>query len=593
MKRILVAAAVGGMSVAGALVAPAAAATVVTTSVSSFYVSPAGNDANAGRSPTAPFETIQQALDTAPSGSVVHLAPGTYLQDVVTTRSGITITGPRTAVVKGGGAARIWQVRHDDITLSGFTIDGLFGDPDSIDGYRDKLVYAMSTTPGDGIDRLRLRGLTLANAGGECVRLRYLVTRADVADNHIGPCGVYDFRFDDGGKNGEGVYVGTAPEQQGLNGAPDARADISTSNRVHRNTIDTEGNECVDIKENSTGNIVEDNVCTGQRDPESGGFDSRGSGNTFRDNRVYDNAGAGIRFGGDASTDGTGNNAYGNSITGNAMGGIKFQATPQGTVCGNTMASNVGGNSVGAYADLFDPAAPCAGGVHAGTTCTFPAEVLDLTNWKETLPVDDPHQSGTQPLEIKQPDLATYALDPWFVATPACDAVRFRAAVNGTTTSGSSYPRSELREMQNDGSSNASWSSTDGTHTMVIDEAITAEPQGRPNVVAGQIHDANDDITVFRLEGSSLWITNGDTTHYKLVTDSYVLGTRFEAKFVAAGGQIEAYYNGVLQTTLDADISGAYFKAGAYTQANCGNTSPCADTNYGEVLIYGVTVTHQ
>jgi hypothetical protein len=232
---------------------------------------------------------------------------------------------------------------------------------------------------------------------------------------------------------------------------------------------------------------------------------------------------------------------------------------------------------------------PCAGPAAATTTaCDYPAQLLNLTNWKETLPIG----SSGSPTEIKQPQLATYTISPWFKLTSTCDGVQFRAAVNGTTTSGSSYPRSELREMKNNGADNASWSSTSGTHTMIISESIKNLPADKPHVVAGQIHDANDDVSVFRLEGSSLYITNGNTTHHKLVTSSYVLGTKFEAKFVVSGGQIKAYYNGVLQTTISSSFSGAYFKAGAYTQANCTNSSPCDSTNFGQVMIYNLTVTH-
>ncbi|MGW0828254.1 polysaccharide lyase family 7 protein [Streptomyces sp. NPDC002845] len=229
------------------------------------------------------------------------------------------------------------------------------------------------------------------------------------------------------------------------------------------------------------------------------------------------------------------------------------------------------------------------GGDDGGSgTCEYPADVLDLTNWYIGLPVGEEES----PTNVKQPLLATYSNDPWFTASPDCDAVQFRAAVNGVTTSGSNYPRSELREMTDSGQTKASWSSTSGTHTMVIDQAITALPEERPNVVAGQIHDADDDVSVFRLEGSKLYITDGDTSHHKLVTDDYELGTEFQAKFVVSDGEIKAYYNGELQTTLSKDFSGGYFKAGAYTQANCGNSSPCSDDNYGQVEIYGLSVTH-
>jgi len=212
--------------------------------------------------------------------------------------------------------------------------------------------------------------------------------------------------------------------------------------------------------------------------------------------------------------------------------------------------------------------------------------VLDLKNWKITLPVGD---SG-DPKEVKQPDLATFSVHPWFTVNAACDGVVFRAAVNGTTTSGSKYPRSELREM--DGSDDASWSSTSGTHTLVVREAFTHLPHGKPQVVGAQIHDSSDDVQVFRLEGTNLYLTNGDTTHYKLVTDNYQLGTPFEAKFVVSNGKIKAYYNGRLQSTLSKAFSGAYFKAGAYTQANCDNSSPCSAANYGEVNIYNISATH-
>jgi hypothetical protein len=169
--------------------------------------------------------------------------------------------------------------------------------------------------------------------------------------------------------------------------------------------------------------------------------------------------------------------------------------------------------------------------------------------------------------------------------------VQFRAAVNGVTTSGSGYPRSELREMTDNGSTTASWSATDGTHTMTIDEAITNLPADKPQVVAGQIHNSSDDVTVFRLDDSDLYVTNGNTTDYKLVTDSYKLGTRFEAKFVVKDGEINAYYNGTLETTIENSDDDLYFKAGAYTQANCDKSSPCDDSNYGQVVIYNLTDT--
>jgi hypothetical protein len=58
------------------------------------------------------------------------------------------------------------------------------------------------------------------------------------------------------------------------------------------------------------------------------------------------------------------------------------------------------------------------------------------------------------------------------------------------------------------------------------------------------------------------------------------------------GRQPGAYYNGVLQTTIPVSFPTGYFKAGGYTLANCTNSAPCDTSNYGEVVIYGLSVTH-
>jgi hypothetical protein len=73
-----------------------------------------------------------------------------------------------------------------------------------------------------------------------------------------------------------------------------------------------------------------------------------------------------------------------------------------------------------------------------------PSGNFDLSNWKITLPVD---QSGTiigTAQEIKS--LSGYQ-DLNYFYTGADGAMVFRAAVDGATTSGSKYARSELREM--------------------------------------------------------------------------------------------------------------------------------------------------
>jgi hypothetical protein len=229
----------------------------------------------------------------------------------------------------------------------------------------------------------------------------------------------------------------------------------------------------------------------------------------------------------------------------------------------------------------------------AQAACSYPSQVLDLTNWKETLPTGT---SGS-PTEIVQATLASYSMDPYFHPNSTCDGVVFRAPVNGVTTSGSSYPRSELREMTNNGQTKASWSTTSGTNTLFIDQAITAVPKTKKHIVAGQIHDAEDDVIVIRLEYPKLFIDiNGNDG--PTLDANYTLGKRFTVKFVSNGGKINIYYNGSATPayTLAKSGSGNYFKAGAYTQSNCEteeSSELCSADNYGEVVIYQLEVSHE
>lgn len=234
-------------------------------------------------------------------------------------------------------------------------------------------------------------------------------------------------------------------------------------------------------------------------------------------------------------------------------------------------------------AQATDPTAQTAAGAE------LPSEVLDLSDWKVTLPIGE----DEDPTEISQPDLDGYSHDPFFTVSGSGDAVRFRAPVNGVTTGGSGYPRSELREMEDGGGDETEWSSTSGTHTLTVREAFTHLPKEKPEVVGAQIHGGDDDVTALRVKGEELWITEGDTSEHHLITDEYELGTVFELKYVVSGGEIEVYFNGELETTLDHSDPTNYFKAGAYTQADCEKSSPCSEDNYGEVEIHDLKVTHE
>ncbi|MGE0729332.1 MAG: hypothetical protein AB7O92_15460 [Acidimicrobiia bacterium] len=177
-----------------------------------------------------------------------------------------------------------------------------------------------------------LRYSRIRHGGGECVRIKANSQRNELHHNEISDCGFYQFeiqREERLNKNGEAIYVGTDPAQiaetqierqryWGLD--PKLATDRSSHNHIHHNLLQPGppgadwGNECVDLKEDwprpqadlpgdlergePGHNVVADNECSGQFDPESGAFDSRGPNNVFEHNLVTGTVeGAAIRIG--------------------------------------------------------------------------------------------------------------------------------------------------------------------------------------------------------------------------------------------------------------------------------------------------------
>jgi poly(beta-D-mannuronate) lyase len=221
----------------------------------------------------------------------------------------------------------------------------------------------------------------------------------------------------------------------------------------------------------------------------------------------------------------------------------------------------------------------------------YPSAILDLSYWEETLPISEVNDEDN-PMDIYQPELENYKHDEYFYVDSSENAVVFKAHCGGVTTSGSDYPRSELREMNpgySGSDSKASWSTSSGTHTLYIKQAITHLPDYKQHLVAGQIHDDDDDVIVFRLEENKLFIDeNGDEG--PTLTSDYQLGDIFTVKFIAENGGVKCYYNNEYIYTYTVNASACYFKAGCYTQSNLSKGD--ISSAYGEVKIYELWVSH-
>ena len=225
-----------------------------------------------------------------------------------------------------------------------------------------------------------------------------------------------------------------------------------------------------------------------------------------------------------------------------------------------------------------------------GSGSALPSSILNMLNWKLTLPVDGDGQTDERAAEVRQPALATYQHPTWFHANAAGTGVVFRAQANGATTSDNTqYARSELREMTSSGQTNASWSPTAGTHVMTLSQAITRLPgTSKPEVVAGQIHDGSDDVLQVRLEGRRLFLSLDDGEDEVNLATSYTLGTPFTVKITSTSAGISVTYDGAAKLTNFKPASAGsswYFKAGCYTQSNESGT-------YSEVVVYGLSVAH-
>lgn len=339
-----------------------------------FYVSPSGDDVlNDGRSLAKPFKTLQWAIVNAKPGETIRLSEGTHVGSVTTATHAtatapITITGPATAIVKGNTRNRVFQINHDHIVLDGFTVEGMNGtDPALSASYSDVLVYVAGVPVTRGVTGVKLLRLTMRNARSECIRMRDNATKGEIAFLKIDKCGLDDYVFMGGNTNGEGIFLGSAYDP-----LFPTTMDKSTGNWIHDNTINTEGNECVEIREFSGETLVERNDCKGQKTATGAAIAVRSSKNVIRSNEIHDNVAVGLRIGnkdlGFPPSEGIDNDFYENNIYNNVEGGILVDKAPQGKVCGNKFANNTRGDLRGAATEGLTPAAPCTPAPDGGTS---------------------------------------------------------------------------------------------------------------------------------------------------------------------------------------------------------------------------------
>jgi poly(beta-D-mannuronate) lyase len=124
---------------------------------------------------------------------------------------------------------------------------------------------------------------------------------------------------------------------------------------------------------------------------------------------------------------------------------------------------------------------------------------------------------------------------------------------------------------------------------MTLRVAVTKTPTVKPHIVCAQIHDADDDVLMVRVEGKKL-LVEGPGQKDVVLDVNYSLGTKFDIKIEASGGEIHMWHNGVRKLTWKTSRDGCYFKAGCYTQSNIAKGDQ--PESYGEVVIDKLQVEH-
>ena len=286
-------------------------------------------------------DDLQKALDAAEPSDVLCLSGGTYkLKSTLFIHASGENDHPIT-LRSAPGAHAIIDGKDGDPTLE--LVNASWWLLTDLEFMSSDILLRLNDSSDNEITRSIFH-----DSDGECVRFRNQSQRNRFTDNVVYSCGRKGFDVKKDKKNGEGLYIGTAPEQRDrvVGGM-----DHSNDNVIERNWFRTDASEAVDIKEDSEQNIVRNNTGIGSRDPDGAIFGSRGDDNQFLNNTAIDGTGAGFRTGGDEVSKGKhgqpSDRHYGknnifrdNTAEGNGDYGYRFMAWPQDVDCTNSGSNN-------------------------------------------------------------------------------------------------------------------------------------------------------------------------------------------------------------------------------------------------------------
>lgn len=232
-----------------------------------------------------------------------------------------------------------------------------------------------------------------------------------------------------------------------------------------------------------------------------------------------------------------------------------------------------------------------------------PSKTFNLAHWKITLPIDRNGAFSGTASEVK--NLSGYQHRNYFY-TGLDGAMVFKAPVEGATTGGSKYARSELREMN--GSERAAWTIKQGGFmkaTLEIDEVPTLFNGMKGRIIVGQVHGRDDELARLYWDKETLYFENdqagGTARETKFILTNSVgarpnvsLNEKFTYTIDVTPNRVKVtvYADGQTYTAADTihqawKSDAFYFKAGTYLGVN-----ETQGIGYGQTSFHALKFSH-
>ena len=232
-----------------------------------------------------------------------------------------------------------------------------------------------------------------------------------------------------------------------------------------------------------------------------------------------------------------------------------------------------------------------------------PSKNFNLIHWKITLPIDRNGAFSGTASEVK--NLGGYLHRSYFYKG-SDGAMVFKAPVEGATTAGSRYARSELREMN--GSERAAWTIKQGGYmkaTLEIDQVPALFNGAKGRIIVGQVHGQDDELARLYWDKGTLYFENdmagstGKETKFALTNSmgakpDVSLNEKFTYTIDVTLDRVavKVYADGQTYTATDTihqawKSDAFYFKAGTYLGVN-----ETQGTGYGQTSFHALKFSH-